>query len=269
MLDYEFSAESLYADGTGMSSVKPVATYYAMSSEANDGDLDSTFNDVQSAENALQFLDLYSAIENKNASDKIRMLRKIKANYGGNSSQLTNSVENYCNELSMEAEAAAAAAGGDASADPKSEASGKGGKEKKNFFVVMFKAIGNFFVMIWKFFVNIWNAIVNFVKNLFTKKKKKEEAGDAEAVPPVAKAKAVAGPSIQIDFAKSNLGSGKITSFVQEYERLGRDIVAVFNNIEQEVFNGQQGDKRTLDSVNLGKNSISHLERFRDRKSTL
>ena len=113
-MDNSRSLEALYQDGTGMVSL-PKKSYKA-SIEGYDGFDDILSADLAKSEENLAFLDTFQMIEAKNAADKIKMCKKLSANYGtrsGMPASAATSVESLCNIMSLEAEETAEAAGVD------------------------------------------------------------------------------------------------------------------------------------------------------------
>ncbi len=168
-MDNSRSLEALYQDGTGMVSL-PKKSYKA-SIEGYDGFDDILSADLAKSEENLAFLDTYQLIEAKNAADKIKMCKKLSANYGTHSGMPTaaaTSVESLCHLMSLEADANSNAVGvntGNEEAADKPET-----KEKKaGFFKTIFNAIA-------KFFKGIANLFRKFV-GLFQKKAVEEEKG--------------------------------------------------------------------------------------------
>lgn len=166
-MDNSRSLEALYQDGTGMVSL-PKKSYKA-SIEGYDGFDDILSVDLAKSEENLAFLDTYQMIEAKNAADKIKMCKKLSANYGTRSGIPTaaaTSVESLCHMMSLE-EVAKAEAVGVNTGDEK--AADKPGNEtqKDGFFKTIFKAIRTFFEKIWDFFVRQ----IDKIKGLFNKKR--------------------------------------------------------------------------------------------------
>ena len=111
-MDNSRSLEALYQDGTGMVSL-PKKSYKA-SIEGYDGFDDILSVDLAKSEENLAFLDTFQMIEAKNAADKIKMCKKLSANYGTRSGMPTaaaTSVESLCHMMSLEADANVNAAG--------------------------------------------------------------------------------------------------------------------------------------------------------------
>ena len=163
-MDNSRSLEALYQDGTGMVSL-PKKSYKA-SIEGYDGFDDILSIDLAKSEENLAFLDTYQMIEAKNAADKIKMCKKLSANYGTRSGMPTaaaTSVESLCHMMSLEEAAKAEAAGintGNEEVVDKPEP-----KEKKvGFFKTIFKNIGRFFSFIAKMFIKIGETIAGIFK---------------------------------------------------------------------------------------------------------
>ena len=169
-MDNSRSLEALYQDGTGMVSL-PKKSYKA-SIEGYDGFDDILSVDLAKSEENLVFLDTFQMIEAKNAADKIKMCKKLAANYGTRSGMpvaAATSVESLCHMMSLEAKDNAEAAGvntGDEKTEaPKVETT----KKKGEFFRTIFKAIKDFFNEIWKVFVRL----ISNIGSLFKGKKDK------------------------------------------------------------------------------------------------
>ena len=167
-MDNSRSLEALYQDGTGMVSL-PKKSYKA-SIEGYDGFDDILSIDLAKSEENLAFLDTYQLIEAKNAADKIKMCKKLSANYGSRSDMpagAATSVESLCNIMSLEAEETAEAAGVDTK-DEKAK-NPETTTKKVGFFKTIFNAIA-------KLFKGIANLFRKFV-GLFQKKVVEEEKG--------------------------------------------------------------------------------------------
>ena len=163
-MDNSRSLEALYQDGTGMVSL-PKKSYKA-SIEGYDGFDDILSVDLAKSEENLAFLDTYQMIEAKNAADKIKMCKKLSANYGTRSGIPTaaaTSVESLCHMMSLEEAAKAEAAG--VNTGNKEVANKPEPKEKKvGFFRTIFKKIGEFFSFIARMFKSIGSAIARIFK---------------------------------------------------------------------------------------------------------
>ena len=164
-MDNSRSLEALYQDGTGMVSL-PKKSYKA-SIEGYDGFDDILSADLAKAEENLAFLDTFQMIEAKNAADKVKMCRKLAANYGKRSGMpagAASSVESLCNIMSLEeaakAEAAGVNTGNEKAQTPETET------KKLGFFKTVFKAIKEFFDKIW----NVFMGLIGKIKGLFNKK---------------------------------------------------------------------------------------------------
>ena len=168
-MDNSRSLEALYQDGTGMVSL-PKKSYKA-SIEGYDGFDDVLSIDLAKSEENLAFLDTFQMIEAKNAADKIKMCKKLSANYGTRSGIPTaaaTSVESLCHMMSLEEAAKAEAAGvntGNEEVANKPEPKTK----KVGFFRTIFNAISDFF----KFIAKLFRKFVG----LFQKKVVEEEKG--------------------------------------------------------------------------------------------
>ena len=177
-MDNSRSLEALYQDGTGMVSL-PKKSYKA-SIEGYDGFDDILSIDLAKSEENLTFLDTYQMIEAKNAADKIKMCKKLSANYGTRSGIPTaaaTSVESLCRMMSLEARDNADAAGvntGDEKAADKPETT----KKKGEFFRVIFKAIKDFFKNIWDVFVRLISNIGSLFKGKKDKSVKTDDTGN-------------------------------------------------------------------------------------------
>ena len=177
-MDNSRSLEALYQDGTGMVSL-PKKSYKA-SIEGYDGFDDILSVDLAKSEENLAFLDTYQMIEAKNAADKIKMCKKLSANYGTRSGMPTaaaTSVESLCHIMSLEANddanAAAVNTGNEESAN-KPETQEKKGK----FFKTIFKAIKDFFKKIWDVFVRLISNIGSLFKGKKDKSVKTDDTGN-------------------------------------------------------------------------------------------
>ena len=172
-MDNSRSLEALYQDGTGMVSL-PKKSYKA-SIEGYDGFDDVLSIDLAKSEENLAFLDTFQMIEAKNAADKIKMCKKLSANYGTRSGMPTaaaTSVESLCHMMSLEADDNSNAVGvntGNEEATEKPVDKPKDETKKKGFFKTVFGAIRSFFEKIWELF----KRLISNIANLFKGKDKK------------------------------------------------------------------------------------------------
>lgn len=163
-MDNSRSLEALYQDGTGMVSL-PKKSYKA-SIEGYDGFDDILSVDLAKSEENLAFLNTYQMIEAKNAADKIKMCKKLSANYGTRSGIPTaaaTSVESLCHMMSLEEAAKAEAVGvntGNEEVANKPEQKTK----KVGFFKTIFINIGKFFSFIADMFKRIGSTIASIFK---------------------------------------------------------------------------------------------------------
>jgi len=180
-MDNSRSLEALYQDGTGMVSL-PKKSFKA-SIEGYDGFDDILYTNLAKSEEDLAFLDTYQMIEAKNAADKMKMCKKLSANYGTRSGIPTaaaTSIESLCRMMSLEADeqsnAAGVNTGNEQTADKPVDKPGDnpGDKKKEGFFKTVFGAIRKFFERIWEVFMRI----IGDIKGLF---KKKEAAKTTDA----------------------------------------------------------------------------------------
>ncbi len=171
-MDNSRSLEALYQDGTGMVSL-PKKSYKA-SIEGYDGFDDILSADLAKSEENLAFLDTFQMIEAKNAADKIKMCKKLSANYGKRSGIPTaaaTSVESLCRMMSLEAKDNAEAAGVNTGDEKTADNPGTETETKKlGFFKTVFKAIKDFFDEIWKVFMGL----ISKIKGLFNRKRTTE-----------------------------------------------------------------------------------------------
>ena len=163
-MDNSRSLEALYQDGTGMVSL-PKKSYKA-SIEGYDGFDDILSVDLAKSEENLAFLDTYQMIEAKNAADKIKMCKKLSANYGTRSGIPTaaaTSVESLCHMMSLE-EAAKAEAAGVNTGNEKAADKPEPKEKKRGFFKIVFEGIRHFFEKIWELFKRLISNIANLFK---------------------------------------------------------------------------------------------------------
>ena len=242
-MDNSRSLEALYQDGTGMVSL-PKKSYKA-SIEGYDGFDDILSIDLAKSEENLAFLDTYQLIEAKNAADKIKMCKKLSANYGTRSGIPTaaaTSVESLCHMMSLEADdnanAAAVNTGNEKTEAPKPETT----KKKIGFIKTIFINIGKFFSFISKMFKSIGSKIASIFK-------KEETVAPTTAPSPTvdmnignnpstdenANTKSSAGgfkmPEILVDLRTLNISG--MTKFCQQYKQVA-DASSKLKNISLE-----------------------------------
>lgn len=148
----ELGMEALYASAVGFNSnkEKPIL----INSEES---LDNIEKNIKSIENDLDFLDTYSALNDKCANDKIRMITRLNNSYG----RFNKSLENYCNIKSLEAEAEKVE---NTDNKPAEEAGNSStfGQKVKAFFIKIGSKIKQFFQMIARAISNIARKIADF-----------------------------------------------------------------------------------------------------------
>ena len=256
-MDNSRSLEALYQDGTGMVSL-PKKSYKA-SIEGYDGFDDILSVDLAKSEENLAFLDTFQMIEAKNAADKMKMCRKLAANYGSRSGMpagAATSVESLCNIMSLEAEETAEAAGVDTK-DEKAK-NPETTTKKVGFFKTIFNAIANFFKGIAKLFRK-------FV-GLFQKKVVEEEKGPDATVDMNVNADKSGDSSTSgsINAASLNLKKlngkpldirslkvGKLNEIVTQYEQIAgtakklTNIPDTLNDSAQDAYDKTAADVRT------------------------
>lgn len=256
-MDNSRSLEALYQDGTGMVSL-PKKSYKA-SIEGYDGFDDILSIDLAKSEENLAFLDTYQLIEAKNAADKIKMCKKLSANYGTRSDMpagAATSVESLCNIMSLEAEETAEANGVDTK-DEKAK-NPETTTKKVRFFKTIFNAIA-------KFFKGIANLFRKFV-GLFQKKVVEEEKGPDATVDMNVNADKSGDSSTSgsINAASLNLKKlngkpldirslkvGKLNEIVTQYEQIAgtakklTNIPDTLNDSAQDAYDKTAADVRT------------------------
>ena len=256
-MDNSRSLEALYQDGTGMVSL-PKKSYKA-SIEGYDGFDDILSVDLAKSEENLAFLDTFQMIEAKNAADKMKMCRKLAANYGSRSGMpagAATSVESLCNIMSLEAEETAEAAGVDTK-DEKAK-NPETTTKKVGFFKTIFNAIA-------KFFKGIANLFRKFV-GLFQKKVVEEEKGPDATVDMNVNADKSEDSSTSgsINAASLNLKKlngkpldirslkvGKLNEIVTQYEQIAgtakklTNIPDTLNDSAQDAYDKTAADVRT------------------------
>ena len=256
-MDNSRSLEALYQDGTGMVSL-PKKSYKA-SIEGYDGFDDILSVDLAKSEENLAFLDTFQMIEAKNAADKIKMCRKLAANYGSRSDMpagAATSVESLCNIMSLEAEETAEAAGVDTK-DEKAK-NPETTTKKVGFFKTIFNAIASFF----KGIANLFRKFVG----LFQKKVVEEEKGPDATVDMNVNADKSGDSSTSgsINAASLNLKKlngkpldirslkvGKLNEIVTQYEQIAgtakklTNIPDTLNDSAQDAYDKTAADVRT------------------------
>ena len=256
-MDNSRSLEALYQDGTGMVSL-PKKSYKA-SIEGYDGFDDILSVDLAKSEENLAFLDTFQMIEAKNAADKIKMCKKLSANYGSRSDMpagAATSVESLCNIMSLEAKETAEANGVDTK-DEKAK-NPETTTKKVRLFETIFNAIA-------RFFKGIANLFRKFV-GLFQKKVVEEEKGQDATVDMNVNADKSGDSSTSgsINAASLNLKKlngkpldirslkvGKLNVIVTQYEQIAgtakklTNIPDILNDSTQDAYDRTAADVRT------------------------
>ena len=154
-MNNEMSFESLYMKGFGLEETNNNNVSFSNESYITDGFEEATAIELAQATENLKFLDAYSKITRKNASDKIRMCKKLAVNYGmksGVNTTAAKSIENLCKIQSIEAE------------ETNDE------NKKPGFWKTLGTRILNLFKAIGRFFKKLFIKARNLMKMLFTRK---------------------------------------------------------------------------------------------------
>ena len=111
-----------------------------------DGDFDAASLEVLDSENSLEYFNLFTSLQEQNADEKIRMLRKMNASMiSCHSSENYKSIEKFIDEQSLETAAQSEANGGKHEATGDNVDKEKLGKNKDNFFKTLWAKIVKFF----------------------------------------------------------------------------------------------------------------------------
>lgn len=181
-MDISRSLEALYLDGTGMSELP---TTSKVSISGYDGFSDMLSLECSRSEENLTFLDTFQMIEAKNAADKVKMCRKLAANYGTRSridDTAATSIESFCNMMSLEGAEQAEAAGTD-TGNEKAQTPATSEK-KRGFFKTIFGAIAKFFKGIAKMFKHMARTIAGWFSRKETDDGPANEVVEAAATGP-------------------------------------------------------------------------------------
>lgn len=229
------------------------------------GFIDGIYADVAQASEDLKFIDTYSKINQKNVTDKIRMLKKIHNIYSENiyDKQASSSIESYCLKqlFSTEDEASQAGNGGaitqqtgstgNAQADKMKE---NAGKQKGGFFKKIIETIKQFIQKV----VDFIKLIINKVKTFFGKFLADVNGCELVKKNPFSK------DETWLDFSSYNLANAK--AFVKPFERInaridenatsGRSLDGSVENFMKQMKskvqilnNLDEGDEKNIDSI--------------------
>ena len=166
-MSMEFSAEDFINGGMGVKSTTSYTVY--------DGFADNLSMEMYRAEQELQSLEAFEMLSDVNASQKIKMVKRIANNYVGGiqNSVASNSIESVCLAQIKSLEDAAAAPAGDTKSEDKPATEGQ--KKKLGFMKTVFGAIAKFFKSIWNWITTAIKKFGAWVKNLFAKKAQAEK----------------------------------------------------------------------------------------------
>ena len=235
MNDNEMSLEALYSEALGISSNnKPV---FSQSNEDFDGFYDALEADIAKGFESLNFIDTYTALEQKNAAEMIRMCKKLSVNYGlksGVNEKAATSIESLCRIRSMEADAAAV----DAGAAPKVADGNKpkeDGKKKENIFKRIWESIKTIFINIGKFFKKIWGWIQDKIINRFKKADRNATPEELKAVETKVEAQAAQGGEKKEEFwviTNGSVNTNGFKGFVKTLRSIQKKVVSTTGKIE-------------------------------------
>lgn len=228
-MDNEMSFESLYMKGFGVESWENNRDT-STESYITDGFEEGAVIEMTQASESLDFIDAYSNIEKRIASDKIKMCKKLAVTYGmksGVNAMAAKSIESLCRIQSFEAAEAAEEAGADTKVndEDKPNLSFKEDKAKNGFWKAVWHAIVELFKKIGRFFKSIIDKIISF----FKKDDKKEEEDLKVAAQNSAKASLsdTLGdvPDLILDFKDVGRFKGeKIQKFAKTYQKLASSV---------------------------------------------
>jgi hypothetical protein len=243
----EFSAEDFINGGMG---VKSTTSYTVRSSEGYDGFADNLSMEMYRAEQELQSLEAFEMLSGVNASQKIKMVKRIANNYVGGiqNSVASNSIESVCLAQIKSLEDAAAAPAGDAKTEEKPATDGQ--KKKLGFMKTVFGAIAKFFKSIWNWIVTAIKKFGAWVKNLFAKKAKEKEAPKTDEASDLTNNKG------------ANAAAGSTTSSGTKLEEQIDKAKMIYD------FSGQFNPKGVLDFMNKYtalSNSVDNVWKSRDK----
>ena len=153
-MDETMCLQTLFCRGLGYTSQNE--TRLSTSIEGYDGYDDEIYAAVTRSEESLKFLDTYELMENKKTSDKLKMLKKINANYNSKTignAVAANSIESYVQSLEEETNAS----------------------KKQNFFKTVWEGIKKFFKTVWDYVKKFFTWVKNKIQALFKSKKPEDK----------------------------------------------------------------------------------------------
>lgn len=237
-MSMEFSAEDFINGGMG---IKPNTSYTVKSSEGYDGFADNLSMEMYRADQELQALEAFETLSNFNASQKIKMVKRIANNYVGNiqNSVASNSIESVCLAQIKSLEDAAGAPAGDAKTEEKPATDTK--KKKLGFMKTVFSTIGGFFKSIWTWITTAIKKFSAWIKRLVANKG--PSSGDRKLDKAIDKSK------IEFDLTSTFNPSGA-NKFVTDYTNLSKAVDDIWKKYEKAV-----GSQATTSDVNNAENS--------------
>lgn len=159
-MNNEFSIESLYSEGIGLTKVSKPSYSYS-EEDLFDGDFDSLNKEIESGESLLDFYDTYQAMTEYNTTQKLKMLKKLKNITRGNTSYHA-SLESFI-EKEMSMEDGEPAENDDAKPADKPTTPNTDAKQK--WYVTIWEKIKFIFKKIMKWIRKRIAAIVDFFRN--------------------------------------------------------------------------------------------------------
>jgi hypothetical protein len=116
-------------------------------------------------------------LQSKVSSEKLRMLKKINANYNGKTignANAANSIESYINGQIYSLEEAAEKTD-DKPGEKAEKPDTKKGEKAKAFFLKVWEVVKNFFINVWTAIKRFFGWITKSIKKLFSKKKQEKD----------------------------------------------------------------------------------------------
>lgn len=255
----EMSIESLYAAGTGITNNSTEA-FKIDNTDRMDNDIDNAFKEVKSAEALLDFVSTYDKLDIKNTSDKLKMLKRIDANYG----KCNRGIESYCYERSLEADAAKAEDVASKTGDPKAkDIADNMSKKKGNFMKTIFSAIGNFFKSIWKFITGLVTKFTGWVKGLAAKhaankELKKEDKNDNSPAAGAPSKALETNRTISLDFRKPLNGS-KFDKYVIDFTKFATNVESIYKEKDRLISSAKSASDGTGAVNKFALNAVAPL----------
>jgi len=237
-MENNFGMEAIISNGLGFTD-----SLFNTKKSNFDGDFDSMSLEIGSTENLVNFAETYNELDAYNASQKIRMLKKLHIHTKNVPGKYGKSVENFLVEQSLEDAAALESTGKESGANPKKLPNGEISKQRDSFLVKVWDTLKKLFDRI----VNWFKEKLQWIADKIGKRPNTSESIQILQSCTSEESKDIFDALLESDIDASNKSSeqGKVicissqaintfTSKVEKFDLVGRRLIACAQTVEKQ-----------------------------------